>query len=134
MRIPIQMLPTVVASAGCNATTAPEIFGAEIPICGIAGDQQAALFGQTCFLPGEVKNTYGTGSFLLMNTGQVARPSANQLLTTVAWQLGSGVTYALKERSSPAAPRSIGCATALASSALPATSNRWHTLFPMPEA
>jgi glycerol kinase len=96
LHIPSQMLPCVVASAGFLATTAPEIFGAEIPICGIAGDQQAALFGQTCFLPGEVKNTFGTGSFLLMNTGEVARTSANRLLTTVAWQLDTGVDYAFE--------------------------------------
>ena len=69
LAIPPQMLPRVVASAGVVGLAAPELFGAEIPVSGIAGDQQAALFGQTCFAPGEAKNTYGTGSFLLMNTG-----------------------------------------------------------------
>ncbi len=69
LAIPRQMLPRVVSSAGVAGLAAPELFGAEIPVSGIAGDQQAALFGQTCFAPGEAKNTYGTGSFLLMNTG-----------------------------------------------------------------
>lgn len=78
--------------------TSPELFGAPIAIAGAAGDQQAATFGQACFSPGEAKNTYGTGAFLLMNTGRRPVPSANGLLTTVAWQLGPGgpVTYALE--------------------------------------
>jgi glycerol kinase len=67
-----------------------------IPICGIAGDQQAALFGQACFVPGEAKCTYGTGAFLLLNTGEVPVPSKNRLLTTVAWHLGGKATYALE--------------------------------------
>ncbi|MBN2284215.1 MAG: glycerol kinase GlpK [Deltaproteobacteria bacterium] len=67
-----------------------------IPICGSAGDQQAALFGQACFQPGEAKCTYGTGAFLLMNTGETPVPSRNRLLTTVAWKLGDSVTYALE--------------------------------------
>ncbi len=96
LAIPTAMLPAVVASAGPIGITDPELFGTEIPICGVAGDQQAALFGQTCFAPGEAKNTYGTGSFLLMNTGPVAHRSTHRLLTTIAWQLGSEVTYALE--------------------------------------
>ena len=96
LSIPPQMLPRVVASAGELAFADPEVLGAELPVCGIAGDQQAALFGQSCFAPGEAKNTYGTGSFLLMNTGQEARPSAHRLLTTVAWQIQGQTTYALE--------------------------------------
>ncbi|MGH2618853.1 MAG: FGGY family carbohydrate kinase, partial [Thermomicrobiales bacterium] len=74
----------------------PELFGVEVPISGIAGDQQAALFGQTCFARGDAKNTYGTGSFLLMNTGADPQPSNNRLLTTIAWQIQNQVTYALE--------------------------------------
>ncbi len=72
------------------------VFGAEIPICGIAGDQQSALFGQACFSPGQMKNTYGTGSFLLMQTGEQASLSKNRLLTTIAWSIGGSVNYALE--------------------------------------
>ncbi len=96
LAIPRQMLPQVVASSGQLAVASAELFGAEIPICGIAGDQQAALFGQTCFAPGDAKNTYGTGSFLLMNTGEEAQRSAHQLLTTIAWQIGEYISYALE--------------------------------------
>src|SRR5680860_1039427 len=85
--IPREMLPKALPSSHIYASTDKEIFGAEIPISGVAGDQQAALFGQACFEPGMTKNTYGTGRFLLMNVGQ-ARPEAVEgLLTTVAWQL-----------------------------------------------
>jgi glycerol kinase len=94
--IPAAMMPDIVASAGYTGITTPELFGAAIPICGIAGDQQAALFGQACFAPGEAKNTYGTGSFLLMQTGPRPRPSAHQLLTTIAWKIGAEVDYALE--------------------------------------
>src|SRR5690606_38275567 len=69
---------------------------AQIPIAGIAGDQQAALFGQLCYEPGMAKTTYGTGCFLVMNTGSKPVKSANQLLTTIAWQIGDEVTYALE--------------------------------------
>ena len=86
MAIPRQMLPRVVSSAGVAGFAVPELFGAEIPVSGIAGDQQAALFGQTCFAPGEAKNTYGTGSFLLMNTGREMKRSAHRLLSTIAWR------------------------------------------------
>src|SRR5829696_23782 len=96
MAIPSQMLPRVVASAGISGLTAPELFGGEIPISGIAGDQQAALFGQTCFAPGEAKNTYGTGSFLLMNTGREMKRSSHRLLSTIAWQIEELVDYALE--------------------------------------
>jgi glycerol kinase len=94
--LPPHMLPTVVPSAGIVAHASADLFGAEIPIAGIAGDQQAALFGQTCFAPGEAKNTFGTGAFLLMNTGASAQPSAHSLLSTVAWQMDSRVDYALE--------------------------------------
>lgn len=77
--------------------TAPNLFdGARIPIAGMAGDQQAALFGQACFKPGMAKNTYGTGCFMLMNTGRKAVPSKNGLLTTIAWGVGGQVEYALE--------------------------------------
>jgi glycerol kinase len=96
MAIPPQMLPRVVASAGISGLTVPELFGTEIPVSGIAGDQQAALFGQTCFAAGEAKNTYGTGSFLLMNTGDELKSSTHRLLSTIAWQIDDRVDYALE--------------------------------------
>nr|MBA3450937.1 glycerol kinase [Chloroflexia bacterium] len=86
----------VVASAGHAAMTSPAFFGEEIPITGIAGDQQAALFGQTCFFHGDTKNTYGTGSFLLMNTGPLPKRSAHKLLTTIGWQIADRASYALE--------------------------------------
>src|SRR5919107_566838 len=85
LAIPRRVLPQVVSSSGIAGLTAPNIFGAEIRVSGIAGDQQAALFGQTCFSPGDAKNTYGTGSFLLMNTGSQLKRSGHRLLSTVAW-------------------------------------------------
>lgn len=96
LNIPQEILPEVVPSSGINAYTDKELFGYEIPISGIAGDQQAALFGQTCFTPGDVKNTYGTGCFMLMNTGLKPRRSDSGLLTTIAWGLDGKVTYALE--------------------------------------
>lgn len=96
LALPAQMLPDVVPSSGQLAVTAGELFGAEIPITGIAGDQQAALFGQCCFSPGDAKNTYGTGSFLLMNTGPQFRRSQHRLLSTIAWQRAEQTTYALE--------------------------------------
>jgi glycerol kinase len=96
MAIPRQMLPQVVSSAGVAGITAPDLFDAEIPVAGLAGDQQAALFGQTCFTPGEAKNTYGTGSFLLMNTGSEMKRSAHRLLSTIAWRIEEQVDYALE--------------------------------------
>jgi glycerol kinase len=95
--IPTSLLPQVRASSGVFGVTSPEWFGAEIPIAGIAGDQQAALFGQTCFKPGTLKNTYGTGCFMLMQTGEKIFHSKNGLLTTVAWQVDDEkVQYALE--------------------------------------
>jgi len=94
--IPREMLPEVVPSSACYAQTDPALFGRSIPICGAAGDQQAALFGQRCFSPGEAKNTYGTGCFLLMNTGAKPVASANGLLTTIAWGYNGAVEYALE--------------------------------------
>lgn len=94
--IPKCMLPRVAASSEVYGMTAPEFFGGEIPIAGAAGDQQAALFGQACFEVGEVKNTYGTGGFLLMNTGDKPVFSSNGLVTTIAWGIGKKVTYALE--------------------------------------
>jgi len=84
--IPRSLLPRVVPSCGVLARTHPRWFGSPVDIAGVAGDQQAATFGQACFAPGMAKNTYGTGCFMLMNTGAVAVPSRNRLLTTVGWQ------------------------------------------------
>ena len=92
--IPMTMLPQVRSSSEIYGTV--NIQGVEVPIAGIAGDQQAALFGQTCFQPGEAKNTYGTGCFLLMNTGETPFVSKNGLLTTIAAGLDGKVTYALE--------------------------------------
>jgi glycerol kinase len=94
--IPQTILPKVVDSSGVNAYTAKDVIGAEIPIAGIAGDQQAALFGQTCFNKGDIKNTYGTGCFLLMNTGEEPKFSDNGLLTTISWGINGKVEYALE--------------------------------------
>ena len=94
--VPREMLPEVRSSSEVYGHTAPELFGAPIPIGGVAGDQQAALFGQACFEPGEAKNTYGTGCFMLLNTGDRLVASQKGLLTTVAWRLGDHTTYALE--------------------------------------
>ena len=94
--IPASMLPAPVECSTLYGYTDAAFFGAPIPICGAAGDQQAALFGQTCFTPGQSKCTYGTGAFLLMNTGSAPILSKNELLTTVAWGLNGEVTYALE--------------------------------------
>ncbi|MBN1658123.1 MAG: glycerol kinase GlpK [Anaerolineae bacterium] len=98
LRIPRAMLPRVRPSSSVYGLAEASLFGAEVPIAGAAGDQQAALFGQTCYLPGQAKNTYGTGCFLLMNTGQSAVSSERGLLTTIAWQVGEAgpVIYALE--------------------------------------
>jgi glycerol kinase len=94
--IPKELLPKVVNSSEIVGKTEPSILGASISIAGIAGDQQAALFGQLCLQPGDVKNTYGTGCFCIMNTGDKAVVSKNKMLTTIAWQINGQVTYALE--------------------------------------
>lgn len=94
--IPKSVLPAVKQSSEIYGETATTLFSTKIPIAGIAGDQQAALFGQLCVNPGMVKNTYGTGCFLLMNTGKKAVSSTNNLLTTVAWKINGEVSYALE--------------------------------------
>ncbi len=94
--IPRSMMPSVRSSSEIYGYTKTTIFAHEVPIAGIAGDQQAALFGQMCTEPGAVKNTYGTGCFLLMNTGEKPILSRNNLLTTVAWKIGNKVNYALE--------------------------------------
>ncbi|MEJ7749623.1 MAG: glycerol kinase GlpK [Candidatus Limnocylindrales bacterium] len=96
--VPAAVLPAVRSSSEVYGETEPALFGAPIPIAGVAGDQQAATFGQACFRPGQAKNTYGTGAFLLLNTGDRIVSSANGLLSTVGWQLGPNgpVTYALE--------------------------------------
>ena len=94
--VPVSMMPRVCSSSEVYGYTKTTIFAHEVPIAGIAGDQQAALFGQMCTTPGSVKNTYGTGCFLLMNTGEKPILSRNNLLTTVAWKIGDTVNYALE--------------------------------------
>ncbi len=96
LRIPVAMLPEVCSSSQVYGETAAGLFASPIPIAGIAGDQQAALFGQGCTRPGMVKNTYGTGCFMLMHTGQQPVASRSRLLTTVAWRIGSETDYALE--------------------------------------
>ena len=96
LRIPAAMLPMVVPSSGIVGETDASFFGAPIAIAGAAGDQQAALFGQTCFAAGDAKCTYGTGAFLLMNTGETPIFSKNGLVTTIAWGLDGKVHYALE--------------------------------------
>lgn len=94
--IPKAMLPTVCPSSSVYGETELAFFGVPIPIAGVAGDQQAALFGQTCFSAGDVKNTYGTGCFMLMNTGDTPVLSQHGLVTTVAWKIGDKISYALE--------------------------------------
>jgi glycerol kinase len=96
LNIPRCMLPSLVESSGFIANTAAEVLGAEIPIGGIAGDQQSALFGQACFEKGSAKNTYGTGCFILMNTGDQPVLSRNRMLSTIAWVIGGKAEYALE--------------------------------------
>ena len=96
LEIPRSVLPTPMPSSCRYGLTEPQFFGAPIPISGAAGDQQAALFGQACFTPGDSKCTYGTGAFLLMNTGKKPILSCNGLVTTVAWGIGGEVSYALE--------------------------------------
>ena len=94
--VPRPLLPQIRTSSEIYGETSPELFGRPVPISGIAGDQQAALFGQHCTLPGLAKNTYGTGCFLLLNTGEQPVFSRRDMLTTVAWKIGDKTTYALE--------------------------------------
>jgi glycerol kinase len=96
LNIPRSMMAAIARSSGVIAETDPRHFGVAVPIAGIAGDQQAALFGQTCFNGGEAKNTYGTGCFLLVNTATRAPAASGGLLATIAWDIGDGVRYALE--------------------------------------
>lgn len=96
MEIPYEMLPEVKDSSGYFGSTDERLLGIEIPITGVAGDQHAALFGQACIEKGMAKNTYGTGCFLLMNTGQKRIDSKKNLLTTIAWGIGGKVEYAME--------------------------------------
>ncbi|AHE53184.1 FGGY family carbohydrate kinase [Sphingomonas sanxanigenens] len=95
-RVPRRLLPEIVDSAGRFGETLPELFGRAIPICGLAGDQQAASIGQRCLTPGDTKATYGTGAFVLTHTGTTLPRSRHRLLGTVAWQLGGARSYALE--------------------------------------
>lgn len=94
--IPISMMPQIKSSSEIYGHTKTTIFAHEVPIAGIAGDQQAALFGQMCVEPGAIKNTYGTGCFVMLNTGNKPVLSKNNLLTTIAWKIGDNVNYALE--------------------------------------
>ncbi len=94
--IPAGLMPDIRPSSGRFGETAPGLLGAEVPISGVAGDQQAASFGQACFEEGMAKNTYGTGSFVLLNTGAEVKRSSHGLLSTAAWDIGEGVQYALE--------------------------------------
>ena len=94
--IPESMLPAVLPSSGIFGYTKPALFGTEVPIAGVAGDQQAALFGQCCHQKGDVKNTYGTGGFMLMNTGETPVTSQNGLVTSIAWRIGDVTQYVLE--------------------------------------
>lgn len=94
--IPMSMMPEVKSSSEVYGHTKTTIFAHEVPISGIAGDQQAALFGQMCIEPGSIKNTYGTGCFVMLNTGNKPVMSKNNLLTTIAWKIGNQVVYALE--------------------------------------
>jgi glycerol kinase len=96
LNVPRSLLPEVRASSEVYGQTTHDLFNASVPIAGIAGDQQAALFGQMCLQPGMLKHTYGTGGFMVLNTGDKAIPSKNNLLTTVGWKIGNKTTYALE--------------------------------------
>ena len=96
LKIPHSLLPVVFDSSEKVGYTNSQVIGKEIPICGIAGDQQAALFGQMCIEPGDVKNTYGTGCFCMMNTGNKPVISNNRMLTTIGWKIGNDTVYALE--------------------------------------
>ncbi len=94
--IPEKILPEIRPSSCLFGTTRPNIFGRAIDIGGVAGDQQTSLFGQSCFRTGSAKNTYGTGCFMLVNTGRKPEFSNNRLLTTIAWDIGRDTEYALE--------------------------------------
>jgi glycerol kinase len=96
LRVPRALLPEVRDSSGLYGSTEPALFGRALPICGIAGDQQAALVGQACFAPGMAKSTYGTGCFLLLNTGDTPVASSNRMLTTAAYRVGGQTAYAME--------------------------------------
>jgi glycerol kinase len=96
LAVPRAMLPEIRSSSEVYGACESEFFGAPVPVAGIAGDQQAALFGQACFEPGSAKNTYGTGCFILLNTGSTPVASERGLLTTVGWRIGNATTYALE--------------------------------------
>ena len=111
-RVPSKCLPEVRDSAADFGNTDADIFGESLPIRGVAGDQQAALIGQACFAEGDVKSTYGTGAFLVLNTGRQLVRSQNRLLSTIAYRLKGETTYALEGSILSAGPRFSGCATA----------------------
>lgn len=121
--------PKVMPSSCVYGETDSQFFGGPIPISGAAGDQQAALFGQTCFEAGDVKNTYGTGCFMLMNTGNAPVFSKNGLVTTIAWGMDGKVTYALEVLFLLPELPSSGSVTKCALSTLLLTPNTWQPKF-----
>lgn len=129
LNIPKCMLPKVMPSSCVYGETDSQFFGGPIPISGAAGDQQAALFGQTCFEAGDVKNTYGTGCFMLMNTGNAPVFSKNGLVTTIAWGMDGKVTYALEGSILLPELPSSGSVTKCALSTLLLTPNTWQPKF-----
>ena len=132
--IPRSALPRVCESGEIVGMCSADVLGEEIPIAGIAGDQHAALFGQCCFAEGMAKNTYGTGCFVLMNTG--SKPVASQagLLTTIAWKLNGRTTYALEGSASTRAAPSSGCGTSWALSRPPRRPTSWRKPWRTPGA
>ncbi len=126
LRVPPALLPEVKDSSSIYGATTPDLFGHGIPIGGIAGDQQAALIGQACFEPGMVKSTYGTGCFLMLNTGATPVHSRNRMLTTPAYRIQGRTIYAMEGSIFVAGPRSGGCGTGSGSSVMRPKPPRWR--------
>jgi len=133
-RVPLKCLPEVRDSAGDFGVTDADVFGEAMPVCGVAGDQQAALIGQACFAEGDVKSTYGTGAFLVLNTGPQLLRSRNRLLSTIAYRLEGATTYALEGSILSADRRFNGFATAWGSFRARRKSSCWHSRLRIPAA
>jgi glycerol kinase len=132
--IPRELLPAVHPSSHAFGDTVPGLLGAAVPVGGMAGDQQSALFGQACFRPGLAKNTYGTGCFMLMHTGAQFQTSRNGLITTSAAQPAPSPNSRWKAASSSVAPWCSGCATGCVPSRAAARCRRWPKACPTPAA
>ncbi|WP_367614245.1 FGGY family carbohydrate kinase [Allobaculum sp. Allo2] len=131
--IPKAILPKIVSTSQVYGSTSPHVlFGQEVDICSIVGDQQAALFGQLCLEKGMAKNTYGTGGFLLMNTGSEIVRSRHGLLSTIAWKIGDQVTYALEGSILFPDPFSSGCATSFTSFTPSVRRKKWRCVPAVP--